>query len=121
MVQSGLDRRRLKQAITLILSELNKVKKEGISDKELKSAKDFLRGKLVLELEDSESVADWYGKQALLLNKIYTPSQRLRKISAVTKNDVKKIANQILDDQKLNLALIGPFKNSAEFKTLLKF
>ncbi len=121
LVQSGLDRRRLHQAINLIMVELKKVRDEGISDKELKSAKEFLKGKLVLELEDSENIADWYGKQFLLLNRIYTPAQRLKKILAVTRRDVEKIANQIFNDKNLNLALIGPFKNAGEFKKLLKF
>lgn len=121
MVQAGLDKSRLPAAIKLILSELKKVADEGVTDKELKMAKDYLRGKLVLALEDSESVADWYGKQLALQKKISTPVQRLKKITAVTSAQIKKVAEEIFKEEKLNLALIGPFKSKSDLLRLLKF
>lgn len=121
MVQAGLDKKRIDQAITLILSELKKAKDEGVTDAELEAAKQYLKGKFVLDLEDSEHVADWFGKQELLLNEISTPEERIKKIMAVTKEDVLKAAKHIFDDKKINLALIGPFKEKAKFEKLLKF
>lgn len=121
LVQAGLDRRRIKQAITLIIAELKSIRDNGITAKELKSAKAFLRGKLILDLEDSENIADWYGKQVLLLDKTYTPAERLNKISAVTAKDVKRVAERIFKTSRFNLAMIGPFKDKGEFKKLLKF
>jgi len=121
LIQTGLDKNRVKQALSLILAELKKVKEVGVTAKELKSAKEFLKGKLVLELEDSESVADWYGKQELLLNKISTPEERLKKIFKVNQNQIKKIAQDLIQKQKLNLAIIGPFAKKEEFNKLLKF
>ncbi|HLC90070.1 MAG TPA: pitrilysin family protein [Patescibacteria group bacterium] len=119
MVAAGLDSARIFAAIKLILAELNKIKERGVSPQELKNAKEFLRGKLVLDLEDSENVADWYAKQELLLNQIQTPAERLKKIFAVSQNDIKKVANEIIQRKKLNLALIGPFKQKKEFEKLL--
>ncbi len=121
LVQSGLDKEKTKKAISLILAELNKIKEEGVTDKELSSAKEFLKGKLVLGLEDSENVADWFGKQQLLLNKIYTPEQKLKKIFDVKKEQIQEVAKDLFKEQKLNLAMIGPFKDKGEFKKLLKF
>lgn len=120
VVQAGLDKRRIKQALGLILAELRKIKDYGITDKELDDAQEFLKGKLVLELEDSENVADWYSKQELLLGKIYTPEQKLKKIFAVKKEEVKKTAQQLIKEPSLNLALIGPFKDKKRFRKLLK-
>lgn len=118
LVHAGLDKTRISQAISIILNELKKIREHGVTAKELKSAKEFLKGKIVLELEDSESVADWYSKQELLLDKILTPEQRMKKIFAVTQNQVKKIAQQIIDEKKLNLALIGPIKSKTELGNL---
>lgn len=120
-VQAGIDKKRIKQAISLILAELKKIRAQGITTKELNSAKEFLQGKLVLELEDSENLADWYSKQELLLNKIDTPKQQLEKIFAVKKEQVKNVACQIIKENRLNLALIGPFRQKEEFTKLLKF
>ena len=121
LVQAGLDRRRIKQAIALIIAELKNIRDYGITVKELKAAKAFLKGKLILDLEDSENIADWYGKQVLLLDKTYTPTERLRKISAVTVKDVDRVAKWIFKTNRFNLAMIGPFKDKSEFKKLLKF
>lgn len=120
MIQAGLDKARIEPAIKLILNELKEVRERGVTAKELKSAKEYLKGKIILELEDSENIADWYGKQELLLNKILTPEQRLKKIFAVTLDDIKKTARDIVKESKLNLALIGPFKSEKQFKKLLK-
>ena len=120
VIQAGLDKSRIKQAIALILSELKKIRDEGVTDKELASAKEFLKGKLVLGLEDSENVADWFGKQELLLKKILTPEEKIKKIFAVKKSDLSKAAKELIREEYLNLAVIGPFKEKAEFEKLLR-
>jgi len=120
LIQAGLDKVRINQAIGLILAELKTIRDQGVTDKELESAKEFLKGKLVLDLEDSENVADWYGKQELLLNKIYTPEEKIKKVFAVKKEQIKKIAQELIQEQKLNLVLIGPFKQKEKFRKLLK-
>ena len=119
-VQAGLDKKRIKPAISLILAELQKIKKDGVTAAELKAAQEFLKGKLILDLEDSEHVADWLGKQQLLLNKISTPEERLKKIMAVKAPQIKKAAQEIIQPQRLNLALIGPFKDKKIFTPLLE-
>jgi predicted Zn-dependent peptidase len=121
LVQAGLDKSRIKEAIQVILAELKKIKDQGVTGKELKSAQEFIKGKIILELEDSENIADWYSKQELFLDKILTPEQRMKKISAVTKDQVKKIAQQVIDERKINLAMIGPVKDKSTLKKLLKF
>ena len=63
---SGIDPKRLDEAITVILSEYNKISNTPPSIKELKKAKEFLKGHLILDLEDSRSVAGFYGQQELL-------------------------------------------------------
>ncbi len=121
VVQAGLDKSRLAPAIKLILAELKKAADHGVTAKELKAAKEYLKGKLVLALEDSESVADWYGKQWTLQKKILTPQQRLKKVMAVSQSQVQNAAKTIFKANYLNLALIGPFKDKSELKKLLKF
>ncbi|MAF13974.1 MAG: hypothetical protein CMI53_03720 [Parcubacteria group bacterium] len=119
-IQAGLDRKRIKEAIKLILSELKKIKDIGVTDKELSDAKEFLKGKFSLSLEDSENIAEWLGRQQVLSNKIYTPEQKLKKIFAVKKDDIKKVAQEVIQSKHLSLALIGPFKDKKIFSKLLK-
>ena len=118
-IQSGLDPRRIKKALGLISTELRAIKESGVTAQELAAAKEFLKGKLILDLEDSDRIADWLGKQQLLLRKIQTPQQRIAKLKAVTAAQVQRAANEVINKKRTNLAMIGPFTNKNEFLTLL--
>jgi predicted Zn-dependent peptidase len=120
VVQAGLDIARIDEAIKAILEELIKIKNEGVTKEELKRAKDFIDGKITIDLEESSSLADWYAKQELLTGEILTPEEKLKKIFAVTAEEIQEIAKDIIQESKLNLAVIGPFKDKTRFEKLLK-
>jgi len=120
IITAGLDKERIFLAIELILNELKKIKTKGITSEELKKAQEYIKGKLVLELEDSSSVAEWYGRQGLLIGKIKTPEQKIQEIMKVTKKDVNQVAKKIFQTKKINLALIGPFRDHKKFLNILK-
>jgi predicted Zn-dependent peptidase len=119
VIQAGLDKARIEEAIVTILGELNSMK-AGVTGEELKRAKDFIAGKMALDLEDSMSIAQWYANLELSDKKLMTPQEKLKKLMAVTSGDVKKVANDIFDLKRSNLAVIGPFKDGKRFKKLLK-
>ncbi len=119
VVQAGVDKTRVFPALEHILAELRDVKERGVRDEELAQAKEFLKGKLVLDLEDSEEIANFLTKQELLTGAIETPAQRLRKLEKVRKADIQRVARNIFHHQNLNLALIGPHRETAEFSAFL--
>ena len=119
-IQAGLDGSRLEEAIKVILNELSKIAAKGVTTAELKRAKEYVKGKMAIQLEDSESVASWYVGQELLKKKVLTPEQKLEKIFEVTKDDVNAIAKDLFKTANINLALIGPYKDGNQFKKLLK-
>lgn len=119
IIQAGLELNSLAKAITTILAELKKVTNLGVTTAELARAKEFLKGKFVLQLEDSANLIGWICEQQLLTGKIATPEQKLKKIMAVTLAEVKQVAGQVMDFSKTNLALIGPFKDRDKFLKLL--
>jgi predicted Zn-dependent peptidase len=107
-IQAGLDRARLDLAITAILKELANVRARGITPKELLRAKDYTRGKLVLDLEDSESLANFYGRQLVLTGRMETPAEKLAKLQRVTGADIRRVAKRIIVQRSLALSAIGP-------------
>ncbi len=119
-VSAGLDQARIHSALKLIMKELKKVKENLISPRELYQAKEFIKGKTILALEDSSAIADYYGKQELFKKKILTPDEIFALYNRVTREDIQKVARDIFLPQKLNLALIGPFENTKEFSGLEK-
>ncbi len=115
MIRSGLDRARLKEAVKTILAEVEKIKSSGVTSRELKEAKEHFRGRILLKLEESSNRADWYARQELVLEKALTPAERMMEIDAVTQNEVKKVAREILNLSKMSVAAIGPFKDERAF------
>ena len=47
--------------------------------------------------------------------------EKADEIRKVTADQVRLLANGIFKNNKLNLALIGPFKNKSKFSKILKF
>ncbi|OGK15791.1 hypothetical protein A3H80_04965 [Candidatus Roizmanbacteria bacterium RIFCSPLOWO2_02_FULL_37_19] len=107
----------VQQTIEVIQKEYNKIKKNGPHDEELKRAKELLKGRLVLSMEDTYNVASFYGRQLLLEKEMRSLDAIISKIDAVKKDDVINVAQEVFDDKNLNLAVVGPFKND---KTLLR-
>jgi predicted Zn-dependent peptidase len=118
--QTGLDNKNVEKGILTILKEYKKISEKKVPTSELKKAKDYLKGKTTLLLESSDAQASFYAAQEVLEKKILTPEEIFKKIDQVSREDILKVAKEIFRPEKLNLALIGPFKNQKPFEKLLK-
>lgn len=118
--RAGIDNQRIDKAILTILKEYRKISQKKISLTELKKTKENFKGKFTLYLESSDAKASFYAGQELLEKIILTPEQIFKKIDKITANDILKVAREIFQPQKLNLALIGPFEKKERFQKLLK-
>ncbi|MDH7475844.1 MAG: pitrilysin family protein [Microgenomates group bacterium] len=107
-VANNLDK--IKEALAVILKEHQKIVRGEIKKEELKKAKELLKGRLLLSLEDSATVATMFGVRKLLEGKIDTPQEMISKIGKVTTGDIVELASDIFQPKNLNLALIGPYK-----------
>jgi predicted Zn-dependent peptidase len=119
VTQAGVDNKNIERAILTILKEYKKISQKKVPEAELKKAKDCIKGKTALLLESSDARASFYAGQELLENKIVTPQELFKKIDKVSQSDVLKTAQDIFQPEKLNLALIGPFKEKNRFQKLL--
>jgi len=119
---AGVDPKRATEAIRVIAEEYGKVSHGTmeLSDEELHRAKEFLKGHLVLDLEDSRSVAGFYAHQELLEEKIQNLDEVLSDIDHVTKDDVFSVGKEFFTEQSLNLAAIGNLADGQKVESLLK-
>lgn len=125
VTQSGVDPKKLKEAVKAVYHQYLKIAKsgvKGISDKEFARAKEFIKGYFVLSLEDSRAVADFFAGSYLLEGEIRTPQDVLKKIDQVKKEEVVLLAEELFQPEKMNLAVIGPFEKGIdeELKKMLK-
>lgn len=120
--QAGVDINKTQEAIKVILEEYNKISNVQflISNDELKRAKDYLKGKLALSLEDSHAIAGLFVEDYLLEGKIRTPKEIIAGIDKVSLEDISRVAKTIFVNKGLNLAIIGPYKDKDKFAKLLK-
>lgn len=120
-VSAGVDNSRVEEAIVGIMEECQRLKTELVSDVELKKAKDYISGTTMLELETSDSRAEYCGYQEVMKKIIDYPSDIIEKINAVTSAQVMDLAKEIFVNKGLNLALIGRTKDAEVIKKHLEF
>ncbi|KKQ66338.1 MAG: M16 family peptidase [Candidatus Daviesbacteria bacterium GW2011_GWA2_38_24] len=120
-ISAGVDNKRINEVIQAVILECKKLKNFKVSQEELDKVKECLIGNMKLSLESSDDIANFYGGQELLKHKIYGTEEKAKKIRKVTASQIQTLARDIFANKKLNLALIGPFKNRARFLKILKF
>ena len=120
-VSAGVDNKRIYEVVRAVLEECNKLRTKEVSFEELNKVKECLIGNMKLTLEASDDIANFYGGQELLKKEMKNPEKKAEEIRKVTAREIKSLANYIFKNAKLNLALIGPFKDKNKFSKILKF
>jgi predicted Zn-dependent peptidase len=120
LAKAGVRLKKAGEAIEVTLDEFFNLTKTPVPNKELNKAKELLKGRMILALEDSQRVAGRYAYQVLLKDKIRTPQQTIEEIDKVTSDDVRRVAKAVFKPQKLNLAIVGPYQDREKFTKLLR-
>lgn len=119
-ISAGVDNSRIEEAVKGILEECRKLKEVKISAEELQMAKDHIAGTTMLELETSDSRAEFFGYEEVLKGKVENPQALIEKINKVTAEEVQSLAGEIFQNSGLNLALVGKFKDEVRLKEILR-
>jgi predicted Zn-dependent peptidase len=114
-IYAGVDPEKMEIALAAILEEVSKVK-QGIAASELTRAKELSKGRLYLRFEDSQNVSLWYGGQEILTKQILDIDDVISIVDAITIGELKEVAEEILTDSGLNLAVTGPVKEDSLIK-----
>lgn len=119
-VRAGIDKNKVQETLKAILKEFKDLASNGPTVEELKRAKEYFKGNFKLAMESSTYLSSWYSKQVLLAKSIVFPKEKIKKINQVTAKRIQQTAKELFFDQKLNLVLIGPFKQKQSFLRSLK-
>jgi predicted Zn-dependent peptidase len=118
-VYAGVHPKKLEISIIAILEQLTLLK-EKVSDEELTKAKELSKGRLLLRMEDSRSVAGWVGGQEILNGSILDVEEVVAIIDKVTAQEICAVAKELLIGDKLRLSVVGPVKSTDHLESLLK-
>ncbi len=118
-IYAGVETKNLRVAITAILEQLSQLK-ESVPESELTKAKELSKGRLLLRMEDSRNVASWMGGQEILTGNILSVDEITSIIDAITVEELKQIARELLVGSQLRMAVVGPVTNDDSLDELLK-
>ena len=74
----------------------------------------------MLRMEDTRAVASWLGSQELLLDSVSTHEDVAERLDSVIPADVARVAQDLLRQDQLRLAVVGPQRGEKGFLNLLK-
>jgi predicted Zn-dependent peptidase len=110
VTQAGIrnDKQKIQEAINVILEEHMKIAKGDVSDEEVEKAKELLKGRYLLSLEDSMNIATMFGSKYILEGELVDTQKVLEKLKKISKKDIIAVAKQIFTPSGLTCAIIGP-------------
>jgi predicted Zn-dependent peptidase len=117
--QAGVDIARIDDAVSTIAAELQKIAAEPPAAEELEKARNFAKGRFVLQLETPQGLMMFGLRREVLERRLPDPEEVLRGLDAVTAEDVARVATGLLEPGRLRLAVIGPFDDPSRFEPLL--
>jgi predicted Zn-dependent peptidase len=117
--QAGVDIERIDDAVGTIATELKKIAADAVPADELLKAKSFAKGRFVLQIESPHGLIMFGLRREVLEGRVSEPEDVLAGIEAVTADDVQRVAQQLIEDRALRLAVIGPFEDAERFEQLL--
>jgi len=117
--QAGVDIARIDEAITTIVGELRRIADEPVPAAELEKARNFSKGRFVLQLESPQGLIVFGLRREVLEGGAVEPEEVLSSIEAVTAEDVQRVAQDVIRTNALRLAVVGPFDDAERFEQLL--
>ena len=117
---AGLDPDKLKNALRMIMRELESICKRKPGKDELRKAQDYTVGQTFMGLESTTNQMIWMGESLLGYGKILDPADIERKVCAVTREDVQRVACHCLNRGRLGVAVVGPVEDRTQLEGWLK-
>jgi len=100
--------KKINEAIKVIIDEHQKIAEGELKDEEVKKAKEMVKGRLILSLEDTHDLASFVGRKLIFEGKIVEPQEVIKKIDVITKEEIIDLAKKLFVKEKFNLALLSP-------------
>jgi predicted Zn-dependent peptidase len=120
VISAGLDTDNLPGTLKLILRELRRLVESPVSAAEFRRARDYVIGQFDLSLESTENQMMWLGEQWAGYRKLTPPAEVKRRLAEATPADVRAVARDFFQSDRLNLALVSPLKREAPLRRWLR-
>ncbi len=112
--QAGVDIKRIEEAIKVTIEQFELMASEKVGADELEKSRSMVKGRFVLRTEGPQGLIMYGLTREILEGAALEPEELLQKIDAVTAEDIQRVARDLIANDKLHLAVIGPFEDDEE-------
>ena len=100
------------EALSAILGQLDRLRNEAVDATTLKRAREAVKGRLLMSMEDTLAVASWFGRQEALGFDVLTVEEVIGRMEVVTAADLQRVAQRVFRPDGAALAVVGPHKRA---------
>lgn len=112
VVSGGTTAEKFATVMEIVLRELKRLKNEPLTDEQLASAREQLKGNILLSLESSDNVMSKLAKNEIYLGGYQSIEQVIAGFSAVTGETILDLCNELFDEELMTLQLLGSLENT---------
>ncbi|MDY7834122.1 pitrilysin family protein [Clostridioides difficile] len=97
----------LQDVYNLIKKEIENIRENYLTEKEISESKEQLKGNYILDLESTSSRMMSTGKSMLLSKKVKTTDEILECINNVNINSIKKVVDKVFNIENIGTCIVG--------------
>ena len=116
---AAVDPARAAETVQLLVGHMLHLKEHRVKESELKGAKEYIKGNLLLSSESSENQMVRLAQNEMHFGRQIPLQEVVRKIDAVTADDIQDIAGRLFGNSKTSLTVLGPIKHKKDFENIL--
>jgi predicted Zn-dependent peptidase len=106
-IRSSTSPENLLPVFKAIKEELDKLLRDGITEKEFDLARKFQNYSLFMRFDNPADIADFINNQEIDREEIWFPERYIEESKKITKEDINKMAKKIFDFSRMNIGLLG--------------
>ena len=110
----GVDPKRARESILPVLDEIDRIKQEPVDSSELKGAKEYTKGSLLLASESADNQMVRCAQNEIHFENDIDLETIIDNIEAVTADDLLNTANELFNRDQMALTLLGPVEDDQQ-------
>lgn len=120
VIHAGTEQKQCREVIEIALEQVVQLKQESVPQDELDSAREQIKGNLLMSLESSDNLMTRLAKNEIYLCRNQGVEEVLAAFDAVTSDDIRRLGNQLFDGSCLHLELMGKTRDIGLTPDLLR-
>ena len=116
---AAVDPLRASETAQLLVNHMHRLKERRVRESELRGAKEYIKGNLLLSSESSENQMVRLAQNEMHFQRQVPLQEVVEKIDAVTTDDIQDIADRLFSNSKTSLTVLGPAKDKTDYENIL--